>query len=119
MGTWGGKESRVGGGKRGWITRSVSGACKLRNADPREDEGSLINAKCTIRVCYGLRDPLFTTVSLNFRLYDTTTITTITTGTILNTIAIANDVLYFETPQVRGDSSSCKLVTREETVTQW
>lgn len=32
-----------------------------------ENEGSLINAKCTIRVCYGLRNPLFTAFSLNFR----------------------------------------------------
>ncbi|KAF7401684.1 hypothetical protein HZH68_007504 [Vespula germanica] len=88
---WGGNETRAGGGKRRRITRSVSGSCKLRNADPREDEGSLINAKCTIPVCYGLRDPLFTTVSLNFGLYH-----------ILRTTATTNDVLYLETPQARG-----------------
>ncbi|KAI4504080.1 hypothetical protein M0802_000551 [Mischocyttarus mexicanus] len=117
MDTWGGKNRRVGRGRRGWITRSVSSPCKLRNADSREDEGSLINAKCTIRVCYGLRDPLFTTVSLNFRLYDTTTTITIST-IILSTTATANDVLYHETPQARG-GTSCKLVTREETVTLW
>lgn len=39
-----------------------------------ENEGSLINAKCTIRVCYGLGNPLFTAFSLNFRDKDAPTV---------------------------------------------
>lgn len=48
----------------GRITRSVSGASKHGNARQRGrgTRSSLINAKCTIRVCYGPRNPLFTGV---------------------------------------------------------